>query len=99
MNSRSAPVACTCQASRIFTLLVGLVGLLSGCATTVPDAGSQLAAVRTDLQHVAAEVARLHEGDHRFRTEIWDEIQATQALLTKVIARLHEVEAQVQERH
>jgi hypothetical protein len=81
------------------TLLVGLVGLLlSSCATTMPDAGSQLAAVRSDLQHVAAEVAQLHEVDHRFRTEIWDEIQTTHELITKVIARLHEVEAQVQDR-
>ena len=39
------------QASRMFTLLVGLVGpLLSGCATTRPDVESQL----------AAEVARLN---------------------------------------
>jgi TolA-binding protein len=100
MNSHSAPVACTCQASWMLTLLVGLVGfLLSGCVTTMPDAGSQLAALRSDLQHVAAEVARLHEVDHRFRTELSDEIQATHELLTKVVARLHEVEAQVQERH
>jgi hypothetical protein len=55
MKSRSAPVACTCQASRIFAQLVGLVGLLlSGCATTMPDAGSQLATLgRPPLQNRA----------------------------------------------
>ena len=84
----------------MFMLLVGLVGpLLSGCATTMPDdVGSQLAALRSDLQHVAAEVARLNAIDRRLRTELWDEIQATNELLAKVIARLNEVDAQVQER-
>jgi uncharacterized coiled-coil protein SlyX len=77
------------QASRMFTLLVGLVGpLLSGCATAVPDVESQL----------AAEVARLNDVDRRLRTELWAEIQATNELLAKVITRLNEVDAQVQER-
>ena len=77
------------QASRMFTLLVGLVGpLLSGCATPRPDVESQL----------AAEVARLDNVDRRLRTELWVEIQATNELLAKVIARLNEVDVQVQER-
>ena len=72
------------QASRMFTLLVGLVGpLLSGCATAVPDVESQL----------AAEVARLNDVDRRLRTELWAEIQATNELLAKVITRLNEVDA------
>jgi hypothetical protein len=89
------------QASWMFTLLVALVGsLLSGCATTMPNnVGSQLAALRSDLQHVAAEVARLNDVDRRLRTELWEELQATNELLVKVIARLNEVDAQVQERH
>src|SRR5262245_14015273 len=78
------------QASRMFMLLMGLVGpLLSGCATTMPAAESQL----------AAEVARLNDVDNRLRTELWAQIQATNELLAKVIARLNEVDAQVQERH
>ena len=76
------------QASRVFTLLMGLVGpLLSGCATTRPDVESQL----------AAEVARLNDVDRRLTTELWAEIQATNELLAKVIARLNEVDVQVQE--
>ena len=77
------------QASRVFMLLVGLVItlLLSGCASTRPDVESQL----------AAEVVRLNDVDRRLMTELWAEIQATNELLAKVIARLHEVDVQGEE--